>query len=97
MLIFSGTRGVPGCHIDRVTAQHTQETGEFLNLSEGVLCPNFRHRSLKINVKQILEVFGGSFALIINHANWTATVRPGLDLRQANVPKRESGKNFKKN
>lgn len=66
-----------------------------MNLSEGVLCPNFRHRSLKIDVKQILEVFGGSFALIINHANRTATVRPRLDLRQANVPKRESRKHFK--
>lgn len=80
MLILARRRGSPGCDIDRVTPQESQEGGEFLNLSECVLCSNLSHRSLEINIKEILKVLGGSLTLIINNANRTATVRPGLDL-----------------
>ncbi|KAL2328506.1 hypothetical protein Fmac_021933 [Flemingia macrophylla] len=80
-LINFGGR-VPRRHVHGVTPQHAQERGEFLNLRECVLRPNLRHGSFEINVEEILEVLGGSLALVILHnANRTATVRPGLDLR----------------
>jgi len=90
-----GGRG-PGCHVHRVTSQHSQEGGEFLNFSKRVLSPHFSHGSLKIDVEQVLEVLCGSHVCVINKPNGTVAVRPRLDLRQANVAKRKSGKDFEK-
>ncbi|WVZ01165.1 hypothetical protein V8G54_027234 [Vigna mungo] len=93
--MWRGGRG-PGSHVHRVTSEHSQEGGEFLNFCKRVLSPHFSHRSLKINVEQVLEVLCGSHVSVIDKPNGTVTVRPRLDLRQADVAKRKCGKHFEK-
>ena len=67
-----------------------------MDFCKRVLSPNFSHGSLEINVKQVLEVLRGSHVSVVDEPNRTVAVRPGLDLRQADVAKRKRGKHFEK-
>ena len=74
MLISTG--GAPRRHVHWITAQHSQEGREFLNLRECVLCSNLSHGSLEVHVEHVLEVLCGPYIGIIDQPDRTVTVRP---------------------